>query len=88
MGNHDDATGGYQKWLHKAGFYGYTKTTGSKLFRSILNDGVYNNVTELENANIITIGRGIGSSGGVFPASSVSWLNKQLKALLKQLEEL
>ena len=83
MGNHDDATGGYQKWLHQAGFYGYTKRTGTKLFKSILNDGKSNTVTKFQNANVITIGQGIGSKGGVFPKSSVKWLDKQLKSTIR-----
>ena len=80
VGNHDNAAGGYQKWLTKRGYKGYTKDTGVNLFKKILNNGQVNTVTEFNNANVIAFGQGEKQSGGVYPDATVSWLEKQVRA--------
>ena len=83
MGNHDNATGGYQKWLHKAGYYGYTKNTGINFFKKLLNGGKIKTVTEFPKADIITISGPVKQKGGVFPASTLTWLDKHLKSTVR-----
>ena len=84
FGNHDNAAKGYQNWLHRAGYYGYDKTTGASLFRRYLNGGrPLNTVTKFKTANVIAIGGYVGQRGGVYPWQSVRWLDRQLKATVR-----
>ena len=84
VGNHDNATGGYKTWLHRFGYYKYTGNTGMQHFKNIINDGAsFNRVVKFKTANVIVIGHGVRSSGGVYPNYCVKWLNKKLKETVR-----
>lgn len=85
MGNHDNATGGYKKWLEKAGYgdRGYTAQTGIELFEKILNGGRLNTVTRFKNADVITVGGGVIKKDGVYSDEMVYELNAELLSAVR-----
>ena len=85
MGNHDNATGGYETWLRTYKLYGYDGMTGVNHFKKILNGGKLNTVTQLGKADIITIGGGVKNKvKGVFTPAMVKELNSQLQTATRK----
>ena len=84
VGNHDNAIGGYQVWLHRFGYYRYSKNTGLKYFKNIINKGAkYNRIIKFDTVNVIVVGHGVRSGGGVYPRYCVKWLDEKLKETVR-----